>query len=51
MLMSMNSVVDFLYPHYCRVCTGMGWDKDGNTLAIIQDKNGNTGYLCSILNY
>lgn len=22
------------------VCTGMGWDKDGNTLAIIQEKNG-----------
>ncbi|XP_073252735.1 WD repeat-containing protein 19-like [Porites lutea] len=21
-------------------CTGMGWDKDGDTLAIIQDKNG-----------
>lgn len=36
------SIVDFLYPHYCRVCTGMGWDKDGNTLAIIQEKNGNT---------
>ena len=24
-----------------RQCTGMAWDKDGDTLAIIQDKNGN----------
>jgi len=25
---------------YVRQCTGMAWDKDGDTLAIIQDKNG-----------
>ena len=25
---------------YFRLCTGMAWDKDGDTLAIIQDKNG-----------
>ena len=23
-----------------RMCTGMGWDKDGDTLAIINDKSG-----------
>lgn len=22
------------------MCTGMGWDKDGDTLAVINDKNG-----------
>lgn len=23
-----------------RMCTGFGWDKDGDTLAIINDKSG-----------
>lgn len=23
-----------------RMCTGMGWDRDGDTLAVINDKNG-----------
>lgn len=30
---------------YFRQCTGMAWDKDGDTLAIIQDKNGNIEHV------
>lgn len=30
---------DFIHVLF-RFCTGMAWDKDGDTLAIIQDKNG-----------
>ena len=24
----------------CRMCSGLGWDKDGDNLAIINDKTG-----------
>ena len=34
----MNNMFCLLF--YFRQCTGMAWDKDGGTLAIIQDKNG-----------
>ena len=27
-----------------RLCTGLAWDKDGDTLAIIQDRSGRKKY-------
>ena len=33
-------IVIFSDVSVCRMCSGLGWDKDGDNLAIINDKTG-----------